>query len=101
MLRYLLLCLSAAAILMSALLPASAAQGSTCPSTVVIEDVCYAPGAAVHVHAPAEKPCFTCTITAAQDPMTPRDAGDKLALSLSELDLADRIVPPDFRPPRA
>ncbi|MBW6417616.1 hypothetical protein [Celeribacter sp. PS-C1] len=101
MLRYLCLCLTAAAILMSALLPASAARRTVCPSTVVVTDVCYAPGVGMTVQAPAEKPCFTCTITEARDPASPRDAGSKLALSQKELDLSDRSVPPDFRPPRA
>lgn len=100
MLRSLTLCLMMALFLASTLLPARAGQGGSCPSTQAVHDVCYAPGLAAPVQAPAKKPCMTCIVPTAVDLPDARD--DQIIAQAAPVDrrASGRIVKPDDRPPR-
>ncbi|MGI3164811.1 hypothetical protein [Pseudooceanicola sp. 200-1SW] len=103
MLRYLTLCATLAALLLTALAPLQARATSGCASSPGISDevVCLAPGLTSAPRAPAKSPCLTCALPGATAlPARPTGLA-ALRFVYDVVATPGRALRPDRRPPRA
>ncbi|MBY5971109.1 hypothetical protein KUV28_02065 [Ferrimonas balearica] len=103
MLRYVTLCTTLVALLLTALAPLQAQSASGCASSpsVAETDVCLAPGVTPSPRVPAKNPCFNCALpSVAALPGRPGTMAPMQVFTDAPL-APGRVIRPDRKPPRA